>query len=108
MSIVSLVRRETPWHATNQNQNRIGLVNVTSVWIHHVGNRRRISKLAFILLKFAGVMVNPGYAARRETHAAKFSHVNSLLNRFCLGSVGIQDSHSCLAVIQALDGTIRF
>ncbi|MFH0302859.1 hypothetical protein AAFX91_38005, partial [Bradyrhizobium sp. 31Argb] len=24
-----------------------------------------------------------------------------------LGSVGIQDSHSCLAVIQALDGTIR-
>jgi hypothetical protein len=73
-----------PWHASNQNQNRIGLVNVTGVWIHHTGDRPRISESAFILLKFATRMVNRRYAARRETHAAKCSHVNFVLNRFCV------------------------
>jgi hypothetical protein len=81
-SIVICVRREAPWHATNQNQNRIGLVNGSRVWIHHVGNRPRISELAFILLKYATHMVNRRCAARRETHAAKYSDVNSVLNRF--------------------------
>jgi hypothetical protein len=30
------------------------------------------------------------------------------IEAYALGSVGIQDSHSSLAVIQALDGPIRF
>jgi hypothetical protein len=58
------------------------LVNGSRVWIHHVGIRARISKLAFILFKFATLMVNRRYAARRETDAAKRSHVNFVLNRF--------------------------
>jgi hypothetical protein len=28
-----------PLHATNRNQNRIGLVNGIAGWIHHVGRR---------------------------------------------------------------------
>jgi pimeloyl-ACP methyl ester carboxylesterase len=62
---------------------------------------RRVEKIAFLATPHTGadlaiwgdrlrILVRPSAAT------------------ICLGSVGIQDSHSSLAVIQALDGPIRF
>src|SRR3954466_541228 len=58
--------RRAPLHATNTNQNLIGLVNRSAFSIHHVRSRARICPVAFILRERDPLMVNRWYAAAAE------------------------------------------
>jgi hypothetical protein len=55
--------RRAPLHAINTNQNLIGLVNASTVSIHHPGNRALICPLAFILREREPPMVNHSFAS---------------------------------------------
>jgi hypothetical protein len=53
-------------HAINTDENLIGLVNGNAVSIHHVANRTRNCRVAFILNERAPRMVNRWCAAARK------------------------------------------
>ncbi|MHC2435573.1 hypothetical protein [Bradyrhizobium sp. USDA 4451] len=55
--------RRCTWSISNEN--RIGLVNVTAVSIHHPGKDARFCRTAFILRERRGGMVNRWYRGRR-------------------------------------------